>query len=120
MLPQSRRILLAHPRLSTLTAHSTSLANAMHLHTPPCPLPCAQVLWPWSGGLGIYVRVRPEGAQFTGEAEGVIEFTVVSASLPGDASPERSSTVQVPFKARIVPTPPRHQRVLWDQFHSIR
>jgi membrane-bound transcription factor site-1 protease len=30
------------------------------------------------------------------------------------------STVDMPVKAAIVPTPPRMKRVLWDQFHSIK
>jgi membrane-bound transcription factor site-1 protease len=30
------------------------------------------------------------------------------------------STVDVKVKVAIVPTPPRHKRVLWDQFHSIK
>ena len=30
------------------------------------------------------------------------------------------STVLLPVKALIVPTPPRSRRILWDQFHNIR
>lgn len=26
----------------------------------------------------------------------------------------------MPVRASIVPTPPRHSRVLWDQFHSVK
>lgn len=32
----------------------------------------------------------------------------------------RSSLVVMPVKVSIVRTPPRHTRVLWDQFHSVK
>ena len=32
----------------------------------------------------------------------------------------RVSAVSMPVKARIEPTPPRGQRILWDQFHSVK
>ena len=31
-----------------------------------------------------------------------------------------TSTVTFPINIRVVPAPPREQRVLWDQFHSLR
>lgn len=30
------------------------------------------------------------------------------------------STVKLPIKVKIVPTPPRSKRVLWDQYHNLR
>jgi hypothetical protein len=32
----------------------------------------------------------------------------------------RKSTVVMPVKCLIQPTPPREKRVIWDQFHSIK
>ena len=79
----------------------------------------SDVLWPWSGYLAIYVRVRSEGRSYSGVAEGEILFTVVSPPAQGETQ-ERKSVVRVPFKATIVPKPPRERRVLWDQFHSVK
>ena len=76
-------------------------------------------LWPWSGFLALYITVRPEGAGFTGGASGVVEFTVVSPPALGEKG-ERRSTVRLPLTAAVIPTPARADRVLWDQFHSIR
>lgn len=28
--------------------------------------------------------------------------------------------VDLPIKVAVVPTPPRHRRILWDQFHNLR
>ena len=30
------------------------------------------------------------------------------------------SQVHLPIKVAVVPTPPRHHRILWDQFHNLR
>lgn len=139
-----------------------------------------EVLWPWSGYLGILIRVRSEGQGFQGEAAGEISFTVETPSpsgplrstvraplkaSPGSASalfepcgapsaaavftvfaitalpcataqciPRRSTSVclcpaphtsprvigSAPLQARIIPTPPRSKRVLWDQYHSAK
>jgi membrane-bound transcription factor site-1 protease len=76
-------------------------------------------LWPWSGYLAIFLRVKPEGANFTGTASGNVTFTVVSPPALGESEPRRSKVVW-PVKAEVIPTPPKSQRVLWDQFHSVR
>ena len=42
-------------------------------------------------------------------------------SPPGPGETElRRSTVNVPVKFQVVPTPPRAKRVLWSQYHSVR
>lgn len=51
--------------------------------------------------------------------EGNIIFTVTSPPARGERV-ERTSTVKVPFKANVIPVPPRAKRILWDQFHSIK
>eukprot|EP00884_Botryococcus_braunii_P003885 jgi/Botrbrau1/13498/Bobra.0082s0091.1 len=76
-------------------------------------------LWPWSGHLSLFIHVRPEGANFTGIARGEISFTIASPAFRGEAV-ERTSHVVVPLALRIIPTPPRSKRILWDQFHSVR
>lgn len=42
-------------------------------------------------------------------------------SPPGESETEpRNSTVSFPIRAKIIPRPPRHKRILWDQYHSLR
>lgn len=77
------------------------------------------VLWPWSGYLVLYVRVKPSGLTFEGVASGQIQFSVKSPPPLGKQG-EQISFVEVPFKVEIIPTPPRQKRILWDQFHSIK
>jgi len=82
------------------------------------------ILWPWSGHLSVYVRVRDSGAAFAGIAEGTISLTVVAppaAGGGGDSGGElQRSVVKIPVRAHIVPTPPRSKRLLWDQLHGIK
>mmetsp|Transcript_40415 Transcript_40415/g.102302 ORF Transcript_40415/g.102302 Transcript_40415/m.102302 type:complete len:1225 (-) Transcript_40415:14-3688(-) len=76
-------------------------------------------LWPWSGFLALYLTVSPEGRSVRGQASGRVEFTIKSPPYPRETATQ-TSKVSVPVKVNIIPTPPREQRVLWDQFHSIR
>jgi len=87
------------------------------------------VLWPWSGYLALYIRVKPEGVSFNGTASGVVKFEITSpppARKVGHPIPssmyndKQSSIVELPITAHIIPTPPREKRVLWDQLHSLR
>lgn len=32
---------------------------------------------------------------------------------------EQTSTVKLPIKVKVVPTPPRNKRILWDQYHNL-
>ncbi|KAG2499417.1 hypothetical protein HYH03_002364 [Edaphochlamys debaryana] len=79
----------------------------------------SDVLWPWSGFLALYIRVREAGAAFDGLANGAVECVVVSPPAPGEDQPRRS-VVRMPFRARIGPPPPRNRRLVWDQFHSLK
>ncbi|CAI7841397.1 unnamed protein product, partial [Closterium sp. NIES-54] len=77
------------------------------------------VLWPWSGNLGIYLRVHPAARHLNGTIAGAIHFTVVSPPGPNESAP-RTTNCSLPLRVAIMPTPPRHHRVLWDQFHNVR
>ncbi|KAJ7567087.1 hypothetical protein O6H91_02G131800 [Diphasiastrum complanatum] len=79
----------------------------------------SEVIWPWTGYLGLHFQVKAEGKNFSGIAEGNVSFTVVSPAVSGETHP-RVSHCLLPVKVAIVPTPSREKRVLWDQFHSIR
>lgn len=79
----------------------------------------SDVIWPWTGYLGLYIRVKPEGRDYSGTVEGEISLTVVSSPGPGEIV-DRKWTCKVALKVSVIPTPPRAQRILWDQFHSVR
>ncbi|CAI5487675.1 unnamed protein product [Closterium sp. Naga37s-1] len=55
----------------------------------------------------------------TGTIAGAIHFTVVSPPGPNESTP-RTTNCSLPLRVAIMPTPPRHRRVLWDQFHNVR
>lgn len=40
--------------------------------------------------------------------------------MQSEVGGELMSTVKLPIKVKIVPTPPRSKRVLWDQYHNLR
>ncbi|KAG5867980.1 hypothetical protein JTB14_036488 [Gonioctena quinquepunctata] len=76
-------------------------------------------LWPWSGWIAVHLSVSSEGATYEGLAHGHISVTVESP--PGNGEQQlRQSTVNLPIRANIIPTPPRHKRILWDQYHNLR
>lgn len=113
---------------------------------PPPPLEVrfehSERLYPWSGHLAVFVHVAdsPAARRFDGVVRGEIEVTVASpraavgdggrrgagargsrrSSPPPEARDELTSTVTIPLVARVVPTPPRGKRLLWDQRHSVR
>ena len=79
----------------------------------------SDVLWPYSGYLAFYARVKKSASALEGVASGVITFTVLSPPGP-DETTLRRSTVRVPVKFQVIKTPPREKRVLWSQYHSVR
>jgi hypothetical protein len=65
--------------------------------------------------------VRSEAGSFDGVAQGHLTLRVESPHHHEDNPEEEyESTVNLPLRVRIVPTPPRHRRLLWDQFHNLR
>ncbi|XP_054278067.1 membrane-bound transcription factor site-1 protease-like [Macrosteles quadrilineatus] len=79
----------------------------------------SEVLWPWSGWLGVSLGVGKEAAGWTGTAQGHIQLTVESPPEEGETQP-RTSTIKLAVRANIIPTPPRQKRILWDQYHNLR
>ncbi|CAG5132157.1 unnamed protein product, partial [Candidula unifasciata] len=76
-------------------------------------------LWPWSGYLAISITASKEAASWDGVAKG--QVTVVIESPPEEDETEpRQSTIVLPVRAKIIPTPPRNKRILWDQYHNLR
>ncbi|XP_073838104.1 membrane-bound transcription factor site-1 protease-like [Musca autumnalis] len=70
------------------------------------------LLWPWSGWMAVQVRVKDEACLYEGEAEGSVSLTIETAG--------RNETIHFPIKVKIAPKPPRHKRILWDQYHNIQ
>ncbi|XP_058830005.1 membrane-bound transcription factor site-1 protease isoform X2 [Topomyia yanbarensis] len=79
----------------------------------------SEQLWPWSGWMAIHIGVNELGRSFEGLAQGHITLTIQSPAGPGENEP-RNGTVSFPIKVKIIPQPPRHKRILWDQYHSLR
>uniref|UniRef100_A0A674C8C0 Membrane-bound transcription factor site-1 protease n=1 Tax=Salmo trutta TaxID=8032 RepID=A0A674C8C0_SALTR len=79
------------------------------------------VLWPWAGYLAVSISVAKKAASWEGIAQGHVMVTVASpAGNNSEVGGEMTSTVKLPVKVKIVPTPPRSKRVLWDQYHNLR
>ncbi|VDK74993.1 unnamed protein product [Litomosoides sigmodontis] len=76
----------------------------------------SDLLWPWSGYMAIVISVMPNGYNYDGTASGRISVTVTSNERGG----QKHSTALLPVRVRIIPTPPRSQRLLWDQYRNIR
>ena len=71
-------------------------------------------LWPWSGVLALKISVSEEARYFDGVVEGFVSLTVESPTLSSI-----SSELNLFIRAKIIPTPSRKRRLLWDQFHNL-
>ncbi|KAJ9596968.1 hypothetical protein L9F63_011998, partial [Diploptera punctata] len=79
----------------------------------------SELLWPWSGWMAVSIAAAKTAANWEGIAQGHIALTVESPPEDGETEP-RQSSVKLAIKAKIIPTPPRHKRILWDQYHNLR
>ena len=63
-----------------------------------------------------------KAANFDGIAEGHVELVVTSPAYKDGVSSKENveSTLKLQVKVRVIPTPPRSKRILWDQFHNLR
>ncbi|VDK82699.1 unnamed protein product, partial [Onchocerca ochengi] len=75
----------------------------------------SDLLWPWSGYMAIAISVMPNGVNYDGTASGRITVTVMSEERGG----QKYSTAVFLIRVRIIPTPPRSQRLLWDQYRNM-
>ncbi|XP_047308533.1 subtilisin-like protease SBT6.1 isoform X1 [Impatiens glandulifera] len=94
---------------------SDEVGNLLSIH-----FKYSEVIWPWTGFLALYIQIKEEGAQFSGEIEGNITLNVISPSDKEEKAGKRSSTCVLRLKLKVIPTPPRSNRILWDQFHNIK
>ncbi|KAM3207787.1 hypothetical protein ACQJBY_062826 [Aegilops geniculata] len=79
----------------------------------------SDTIWPWTGYLALHMQVKDEGSQFSGIISGNVTLSIYSPAAEGESSP-RSSTCVLYLKVRVVQTPVRSRRILWDQFHNIK
>ncbi|KAI7987126.1 Subtilisin-like protease SBT6.1 [Camellia lanceoleosa] len=93
---------------------SNEVGNLLSIH-----FTYSDVIWPWTGYHAVYLQIKEEGAQFSGEIEGNVTIDVYSPRAQGEKG-RRISTRVLRLKLKVVPTPPRSNQVLWDQFHSIK
>lgn len=77
-------------------------------------------LWPWSGYLAVSITAAKTAASWEGIAKGQVTLTIESPPSNEDEKEPRQSTVILPLRVKIVPTPPRNKRILWDQYHNLR
>lgn len=68
----------------------------------------SKVLWPWSGYMALYLTVDRDCSNWNGIASGHIKVHV------------DSNEATFLIKVKIIATPPRKQRILWDQYHNLR
>ena len=82
----------------------------------------SEVIWPYHGFLGVHLTVPSDSRDFEGIIEGTVSITV--ESLPPFGSPKGTKFLQSVATARIrvkiIPTPARSKRLLWDQFHNVK
>ena len=84
------------------------------------------VIWPWSGYFAVVIDVTAKGAAVDRVVRGTIRVVVEVDNDPSTdrtwregLGPTISQTLELPVAVKIIPTPPRNRRILWDQFHSI-
>lgn len=65
-----------------------------------------------------FAAVNSDGEDFEGIAKGYL--SVIVDSIPQGANETYKSEVHLPLTIKITPKPPRHKRILWDQYHNLR
>ncbi|XP_046910732.2 membrane-bound transcription factor site-1 protease [Dermatophagoides farinae] len=79
------------------------------------------ILWPWSGWIALHLSVSSFASDWEGIVRGHISLTVESsAENVENNNSTLTSELILPIKVKIIPTPPRNKRILWDQFHNLR
>jgi len=79
----------------------------------------SNVLWPWSGWLALHISVSSLAHDWEGIAQGHISLTVETPASDNKEENLKSELI-FPIKVKIIATPPRSRRILWDQYHNLR
>jgi membrane-bound transcription factor site-1 protease len=82
----------------------------------------SEILWPWSGWMAVHISVSAEAANWEGIAQGHVSVVVESPCDTKAGSGEKSlrSEIRLPVKVKVIATPSRAKRILWDQYHNLR
>uniref|UniRef100_A0A1A9V2Z8 Membrane-bound transcription factor site-1 protease n=1 Tax=Glossina austeni TaxID=7395 RepID=A0A1A9V2Z8_GLOAU len=75
------------------------------------------LLWPWSGWMSIHITVKNDACFFEGISKGHISLQIQATNFEDNTV---NSTLHFPITVKIMAKPPRHKRVLWDQYHNLR
>ncbi|XP_066916313.1 membrane-bound transcription factor site-1 protease-like [Clytia hemisphaerica] len=75
--------------------------------------------WPWSGYFAVHISASKKASEWNGIAKGIITFNVTSPPEV-EGGQEQISSISIPLKVKIIPTPPKSKRILWDQYHNLR
>ncbi|XP_064544893.1 membrane-bound transcription factor site-1 protease isoform X2 [Drosophila montana] len=78
----------------------------------------SSTIWPWTGWMSVYIAVNKEAQNYEGIAKG--RLILLIECVPIGTNKSQQSEVDLPLTIKITPKPPRHKRILWDQFHSLR
>lgn len=78
------------------------------------------ILWPWSGYMAVSVVVVEQAQEWDGIAQGQIVLSVESEKINNGVRKVLTSELKLPLKIKIIPTPLRNKRILWDQYHNLR
>lgn len=79
----------------------------------------SEVLWPWNGYLALFMHAKEAARYQSGFARGTVTFRIHSPPFPGE-SMGREQEVKVPVSVKVIPTPERSMRILWDDYHNIQ
>jgi membrane-bound transcription factor site-1 protease len=79
----------------------------------------SKTLWPWSGWVALHFSVAQKAARASVFVQGIVRMTVRSPPALNEDAP-RATVLELPVKVKIIPTPARAKRVLWDQYHNLR
>ncbi|DAZ93870.1 TPA: hypothetical protein N0F65_008136 [Lagenidium giganteum] len=70
------------------------------------------VIWPYFCSVGVFIQVADNTSTFVGKASGELVLTIENID-------SRPVELIVPIEVLIGERPPKHRRILWDQFHNI-
>ncbi|CAI9264604.1 unnamed protein product [Lactuca saligna] len=79
----------------------------------------SDIIWPWTGYLALHLQIKEEGSDFSGDISGKVVVHIYSPPATGETTFQNSTCV-LHLKLKVIPTPVRSKRVLFDQFHNIK
>lgn len=74
-----------------------------------------KLVWPWSGFLGIRISVT---SSFKLKSDIIVSGKII-IQLQDIANPTLVSLAEATLSIRVITTPDRSRRIIWDQFHNL-